>query len=288
MKQHPGTTEKTRHPAFFTIDVEDYYHILGVSGTPPISEWDGIAPRVEIGLNRLFQLLSEHKVQATLFFLGYIARRFPGLVSKAADLGHEIASHGFFHQEVRNLSAEQFLNDARDSRLLLEDICGHPVRGWRSAGFSVSKSTPWFFDQLLEAGYSYDSSLVPNRGQHREYLEGDDKPGFMVTTSGRIYEFPISMADYGKFSLNMFGGGYLRFYPRPILKKEASRLLEQHPLLIYIHPRELDLEHPRIRMNLYRRFKSYVNLSTVPKKLQLLLELTDWQTLGQYYDALPT
>jgi len=275
---------KHRKPGFFTIDVEDYYHIIGVSGTPPISQWDSIPSRVEYGLHKLLDLLELHNVKATLFFLGYIAKRFPHLVTEAQAMGHEIASHGMYHLEVRLQTSEQFYQDARDSRLLLEDLSGVEVRGWRSAGFSMSQRTPWFFEKLLAAGYSYDSSVVPSRLGHHRLFVADSAPSRIGTGTGRIYEFPISVVNFMGIQVSMFGGCYLRFFPQKAIVTMADKTLKQRPLMIYIHPRELDQEHPRIKMNLVRRYKSYINLSTVPTKLETLLGLTNFLTLGEYYD----
>lgn len=276
-------TGKHRQPGFFTVDVEDFYHIIGVSGTPNISEWDSINPRVSKGFFRLLELLDSTETKATFFFLGYIAKRFPELVKEAHTRGHEIASHGMYHQEVRHQSSAEFLSDAKASKALLEDISGEKLLGWRSAGFSMNQHTPWFFDKLLEAGYSYDSSIVPNRLGHKRLFAADASPAFVTTGSGRIFEFPIGVADIGMLQVGMFGGGYLRFFPQAAICRMALQTLQKRPLLIYIHPREMDPGHPRISMNPFRYFKSYINMSSVPDKLGTLLSITEYRTLGEYY-----
>ncbi len=273
---------RQQHPLLFTIDVEDYFHIIGVSGTPPVSTWDSLPGRVEHGLRALFELLGRHHAKATLFFLGYMAKRYPHLVREANALGHEIASHGMSHEEVNTLGRERFLQDAEGSRKLLEDICSREVWGWRSAGFSVDEGTPWFFDTLLKAGYFYDSSLVPTRRDHRELFGAEAFPAML---GSGIYEFPVGVADVLGNKLNMFGGGYLRFFPAPLVEQMARRTLARRPLVVYIHPREMDSGHPRVRMNLYRRFKSYVNMDSVPGKLERLLNLARCETLGSFYEA---
>lgn len=278
--------KEPRYNGFFTIDVEDYYHILGVSGLPPIGEWDKIDSRVEIGMNRYFELLERKNIRATLFFLGYIASRNPQLVRRAIELGHEIASHGMYHQEIRGRDHKAFHDDATNSKKLLEDICGKDVKGWRSPGFSIGWSTPWFFDTLIEAGYKYDSSIMPIRRSHKGLVENSLKPGFVNTGSGKIFEFPISVVEIGKLRISMFGGGYLRFFPYSLISIMKDRVLRDYPLTIYVHPREMDPDHPRISMNLFRKFKSYVNMESVKAKLELLLDATDYQTFGDYYDTL--
>lgn len=281
MDKHSKDIE--RQPGFFTIDVEDYYHIIGVSGTPPVKSWDNIPSRVDKGLRALFELLDRHQTKATLFFLGYVARRHPELVREALSLGHELASHGMYHREVRLQEQDEFYLDATESKKLLEDIGGVEVIGWRSAGFSINRSTPWFFEKLIEAGYKYDSSIVPNRMSHNSLLNAEPAPFPIHTDNGKILEFPIGVADLPGSKISMFGGGYLRFFPKGLIKQMAEATLAKRPLLIYIHPRELDPRHPRIEMNALRKFKSYINMSSVPDKLDTLLNLTDYTTLGAYY-----
>jgi len=273
-----------RQVGFFTIDVEDYYHIIGVSGTPDISQWDGITPRVEVGLNRLFGLLERYSAKGTLFFLGCVAQRIPQLVRQAVALGHEVASHGMFHQDVRQMSAERFFAEARDSKHLLEDISGKKVRGWRSAGFLVNKTTPWYFDKLVEAGYRYDSSLIPNRLAHRRMLPGDIKVGEIATMRGFIHEFPLSVVRIMGFKAGLFGGVYLRFCPQNLLGRMADKVLQSEPLMIYIHPREVDPHHPQLEMNILRRIKTYGFMEGVERKLEILLNKAEFITLSEYLE----
>lgn len=275
-----------KYPGFLTIDVEDYYHILGVSGTPPVQHWDKLNSRVELGMQKYFELLEQKNIKATLFFLGYIASKHPQLVRKAVELGHEIASHGMYHQQIGILGQKAFYRDALDSRKLLEDISGKQLRGWRSPGFSIGKDTPWFFDTLSEAGYSYDSSITPYNKSHRMLCGGSLRPEFISTQSGKILEFPITVIKIGQLRLSMFGGGYLRFFPYWLISLMKERVLSAYPLTIYIHPRELDPHHPQLEMNLKRKFMSYVNMDSVPAKLEMLLDATNYLTLGDYYDLL--
>ncbi len=271
------------YPGLFTIDVEDYYHIIGVRGTPPISAWDSISPRVEIGLTRLFEHLAEHNAKATCFFLGYIARRFPDLVKRAHSLGHEIASHGMYHQEVFKQSPEAFIEDANTSKKILEDTAGVEVKGWRSAGFTIDQNCKWIFDILSQIGYRYDSSLIPNRSKHRFLPNLRNSPFLVETSHGKMVEFPMSVGKMLNHSVCMFGGGYLRFFPLGLISSQADKLLQTKPLMIYIHPRELDKEHPRLKMNPFRYFKSYINLDSVPGKIENLLGKTTYITLDEYY-----
>ena len=84
----------------FSIDVEDWFHILDLPTTPPLSEWESLPSHVENDFQTLLDLMQEHDVRCTCFILGWVAERFPHLVRAASEAGHEIASHGYSHQLV--------------------------------------------------------------------------------------------------------------------------------------------------------------------------------------------
>ena len=258
----------------FSVDVEDWFHILDLPTTPDLADWDALPSRVERDFMSLLDLFEEHQVHVTCFFLGWIGKRFPHLVKDAANRGHEIASHGYAHQLVYQMTPDAFHQDAVQSREILEDISGRSLWGYRSAGFSVTKGTEWFFDKLIEAGYVYDSSIFPAARSHGGLRGGQLGPYWIYRDSGRILEFPVSVTEVMGTPLCFFGGGYLRLFPYPIIRRMAHRVLEDsRPVIFYVHPREIDADHPRLPMNWKRRFKSYVNLkSTRPKVTRLMAE----------------
>ena len=120
--------------------------------------------------------MAEGNATATCFVVGYFAKRFPQLVREAVAAGHEIASHGYFHRLIYQMSSVEFYKDARAARELLEDVSGKPVRGFRAPAFSVTERTPWFFDKLVEAGYRYDSSVFPAPHQTGGLATGTSRP----------------------------------------------------------------------------------------------------------------
>jgi polysaccharide deacetylase family protein (PEP-CTERM system associated) len=258
----------------FSVDVEDWFHILDLPATPEMAEWSGLPSRVERNFQRLLETFEQKDVRVTCFFLGWIGEKFPALVKEAVRHGHEIASHGYAHRLTYQMSPEEFFQDAVRSKNILEDIAGRAVWGYRSAGFSVTHETDWFFDKLIEAGYVYDSSVFPAPRGHGGMAGGERAPFWIDRPAGQLFEFPVSVAEVMGKSICFFGGGYLRLFPYPVISRMARGVLnEGRPVVFYIHPREIDPEHPRLPMNWKRRFKSYVNLeSTLPKIERLLSE----------------
>jgi polysaccharide deacetylase family protein (PEP-CTERM system associated) len=259
-------------PSIFSIDVEDWYHILDVDSAPAISQWDAQPARVEANFRRLLDILGESQCRATCFFIGHIAKRFPHLVREARERGHEIASHSYEHRLIYSMTPAEFVADATRARKTLEDISGAPVLGFRASGFSVTEQTPWFFEKLVEAGYTYDSSTFPAARGHGGLKGGRLEPYRMQTAAGELVEFPVSVAEVLGKRLCFFGGGYLRLFPYPLVKRMSQRVLgEGRPVIFYVHPREIDPDHPRLPMGVSRRFKTYVNLRTTERKIRNIL-----------------
>jgi len=264
----------------FTVDVEDWFHILDVPSTPPLSAWDSLPSRVEKNFLKLLDIFAEKDVRVTCFFLGWVAEKFPHLVKEAESRGHEIASHGYAHRLVYQMSPAEFLADALKSKKLLEDLSGRSILGYRSSGFSVTEKTPWFFDALMEAGYQYDSSVFPGVREHGG-LKGASLAPYRLNGGSRDFvEFPITIVKVWGKPVCFFGGGYLRLFPYFLIKRMTDRVLtEGRPAIFYIHPREIDPNHPRLPMRPAREFKSYVNLSSTEGKIRNLLSDFQMTTL---------
>lgn len=257
----------------FSVDVEDWFHILDLPATPKLSEWDSLPSRVEKNFKKLLDIFSHKNVHVTCFFLGYVAERFPNLVKAARNRGHEIASHGYSHRLVYELSEQEFFRDAIESKDIIENITGQPVLGYRAAGFSMTEDTPWFFDKLIEAGYKYDSSVFPAPRGHGGLKTDNFAPYFVGSNSKQIVEFPITVTRVFGKPLCFFGGGYLRVFPYFLVKRMALNVLgEERPVVFYVHPREIDPDHPRLPMNIKRKFQSYFNLKTTEEKVIKILE----------------
>ena len=266
-------TCKAGPASILSVDVEDWFHILDLAGAPPLDSWGDLPSRVEANLRRLLDLFDRHQARVTCFFLGWVAERFPHLVKEAGARGHEIASHGYAHRLVYQMSRRQFFEDAVRARRLLEDLAGEPVVGYRSAGFSVTAETAWFFEAVLEAGYRYDASVFPAERGHGGMRGARRAPYRLEGPAEGLMEFPASVVDVLGRPLCFFGGGYLRLFPYWLIRRAARRVLaEGRPVIFYLHPREIDPAHPRLPMPLARRFKCHVNLHTTEAKLGRILE----------------
>jgi polysaccharide deacetylase family protein (PEP-CTERM system associated) len=284
------TLEAPRSPAFiFSVDVEDWFHILDLRDGPPRDSWPSLPSRVEQNLHRVLDLLDEHRTTVTMFFLGWIAERFPHLVREAQARGHEIASHSHAHRLVYSMSPAEFIADARRARAVLQDISGEPVAGFRAPGFSVTAATPWFFEALLEVGHSYDCSVFPAPRGHGGYPMAERAPHVVSSSGGALLELPASVATVLGRRICFFGGGYLRLFPAGIICAMTKRVhAEKLPVIFYLHPRDIDPDQPRLPMPALRSFKCYAGLGTTYAKLQILLNTFPFISVREYLAATAT
>ena len=193
-----------------TIDVEDYFQVSAFAPYIERSAWDSRECRVERNVERILAMLQENKTHATFFTLGWIAERYPALVRRIVDGGHELASHGYGHERVSDLSEAAFFNDIHRAKALLEDIAGTCVHGYRAPSFSIGAGNLWALDALQRAGYRYSSSIYPI--QHDHYGM-PDAPRFAHQIRDGLIEVPPTTLRMFNRNLPSSGGGYFRLFP---------------------------------------------------------------------------
>lgn len=268
-----------------SVDVEDYFQVWAFSKVIEKSSWDGFAPRVQQATRRVLDLFDQRGTVATFFVLGWIAERFPLLVREISDRGHEIASHGCEHAKVFDQTPAEFRDDARRSKLLLEDISGEEVIGYRAPGFSIDARTPWAHEILAEVGYQYSSSAHPIAHDHYGDANGSRTP-FNPVAGSSFIEAPVATAEVFGRRVSCAGGGWFRAMPYGLSKAliERARSSLDAPLIFYFHPWEVDPGQPRIASApLKSKIRHYLNLSEMQSKIERLLTDYNW---GRIDDAL--
>lgn len=252
-----------------SVDVEEWFHIpSGLDNILPFDQWDQAVQRVQDVLPRMLDIFEQNHVTATFFFLGWIAEKHPALVKETLRRGHEVATHGYAHKMIYNQTPEEFNKDIYKAKSILESITGKGVIGYRAPGFSITPETEWAFDILSKHGMKYDSSIFPGKRFLGHYDKFNKEPTIVKTASAEIIEFPQTVVDFGIFKLSCFGGGYFRLFPKSIFLK-MSRIIEKtdRPLILYIHPRDIDKDQPQIPFSFLKKFRHYVNISKTEQKL---------------------
>ena len=272
-----GTTPP--RPAAMSIDVEDWFQVENLKPVIPRETWDARESRVVRNTTRILDLLQEHGAKATFFVLGWVAERQPELIRQIAGGGHEVASHGYGHDLIYNLSPAEFRSDVERGKKLLEDVTGHRVTGYRAPSFSI---TDWAVAILQELGFEYDSSVFPTVA-HDRYgrLTGVDAGQPILELRPGFHEVCISCLPLGRRGLPWGGGGYFRMVPYRAWRAGVRRILASgSPYMFYLHPWEIDPGQPRVRgLSPINRFRHYLNLARCEDRFAALLRDFPWTTV---------
>jgi polysaccharide deacetylase family protein (PEP-CTERM system associated) len=277
-----------------TIDLEDYFQVHAFSRVIRYEDWGDYECRIERNTDRLLKILNDvtqnsaftiqnskdlsdsslcamrsapcGSPKGTFFILGWIAERYPGLVRRIQKEGHEIACHGYAHQLVYTQSRDQFRQDIKRAKSILEDITGREVIGYRAPSYSITNKSQWAFEVLVEEGFKYDSSIFPIRhdfygipnaprfpfvisfdgNQNVEFSmlnfelnttqNSDFKPQSSVLKANStlntddskfMIEFPLSTIRLLGTNVPISGGGYFRLFPYPIIKRALKSINEK-------------------------------------------------------------
>lgn len=253
-----------------SVDLEDWFHICGVEHVLPRSNWDALESRVERNTGRILEILASHRVKGTFFILGYVAERHPGLVRAIRDGGHEIATHGYSHSRVYEMTPDAFRDDLRKAVGLISGITGDRVRGFRAPEWSIRKDSLWALQVLAEEGFLYDSSMAPLA------VIGDQRyprmPYCLRFQAGALWEFPPLVARTPLANLPLGGGWGLRVFPYSLIRKTIRSFNRQgQPAVVYLHPREFDPRNPKPPLPLPLRFALQARLERAERRLLKLL-----------------
>lgn len=256
-----------------TVDVEDYFHVSAFDSVVSRARWDTFESRVSDNTDRLLELFGRAGVRSTFFVLGWVAERFPSLVRRIADLGHEVASHGYDHQLLYLLTPRQFREDVRAARKAIEDAAGVPVVGYRAPSYSVIESSLWALDVLIDEGFVYDSSIFPIHHDRYGIPDSPRHPYVLRRGGGSLLEVPGSTVRLGRVNVPIAGGGYFRQFPYGWTKWGIDRVnrIERQPVTFYTHPWELDPDQPRMRVGTATRVRHYRGLGRTADRLARLL-----------------
>lgn len=277
-----------------TIDVEDglniLMHDLFDQQMPPTE-------RVIVNVRVLLELFRQKNVRATFFILGEIASSYPFLVREIADDGHELGVHGYHHDQLFRLSPARAREDIYKAKSLIEDISGHQVEGFRAPAFSITEATGWALNVIAGLGFRYDSSIVPAvTGRYGWQSAVRDIHRIILHDGSSLIEVPLSVVSILGKRIPACGGGYLRYLPYSFSLGAFLKIVQQRPVIVYLHPYEIDKERypsffyeakatldwrKRIPLEFYR-----LNKGTVKGKLERLLTRFPFKPLREIIDDL--
>lgn len=278
---------------YLTIDVEDYFQVSAFEPLVPKENWREYPSRVVDNTRRILDILEQKSIKATFFILGWTAKKHPELVREIALQGHEIGCHSYYHRLVYTLTPEQFHEDTKTAKDILEQITGTQVKGYRAPSYSITRKSLWAIQILNDLGFAYDSSVFPIHHDRYGIPDAPRYPFHWDTSADHpkvgspylpvngsdswnsLIEFPISTSLLLGKNLPVSGGGYFRLFPywftRMALKKINEQ--EQKSFAFYLHPWEFDPGQPRFNQaSLLSKFRHYNNLHKTEKRFLRLLD----------------
>jgi polysaccharide deacetylase family protein (PEP-CTERM system associated) len=272
----------------FTVDVEEHFQVLALAPYAPRERWGSYESRVAGSVDRLLDLLARHGATGTFFTLGWVAERQPAMVKRIAAAGHELASHGYDHRRVTELSPAEFRDQVRRTKAILENLAGESCEGFRAPSYSIVAGREWALDILVEEGYRYDSSLFPIRRPGYGYAAGGRDPHWIERPSGRLLEVPPATLRRLGVNLPAAGGAYFRLLPARLVHaalRDAER--RGHPGTFYLHPWECDPAQPRFAVPALTRARHYGGLAGMAARLERLLSEFRFVSIAQGSAAPP-
>lgn len=257
-----------------TVDVEDYFHVSALAGSISRADWETLPSRVDYNTRRLLDIFDGADVRGTFFVLGWVAERHPDLVREIHRRGHEVGSHGTSHKLIYEQTASEFREETKRSKQLLEELTGVRLLGYRAASYSIVRNSLWALDIIAEAGFEYDSSIVPTRHDLYGIPDARTTPHRLQTPAGgSLVEFPPTTYRVWRANIPIGGGGYFRLYPYGLTRHLLRRVnsVEGEPFIFYIHPWEIDPDQPRVRASMRSSFRHYFNLEKTEGRLTRLV-----------------
>ncbi len=270
-------------PVAITIDVEDWFHVCGIGVPQPVARnmW-----RTKANIIKILALLDSYQCKATFFMLGSVAESEPDIAPMIAAKGHEIASHGYSHTLLTDMDQNAFRDELmRTEQILTKQIGVRPI-GFRAPQWSVPYNSTWMDEILIECGYHYDSSRNPLP------FVGDSSlplhPYTITTSRGTLLELPPMVTPTIFGNLPTGGGWGFRFFPIKLIEATVRKYHRaKAPAVLYIHPRELDPDGPRLKLPPLKSFVSYGSRKDAVPQLSMLLEQFRCSTLSEIAASWP-
>ena len=267
------------------IDFEDWYHPQLVS--PYVPEEKRI-PTMFKGLDKILDLLRKNDSRATFFLVGEILENNPEIVDKILSEKHEIGFHTMKHTR---LDSKNFQSIFKQELNQFEKIVSRKVFGFRAPTFSLNEKSSWVIDELVNAGYKYDSSIVPAKTSMYGFASAEKSPYRITsnnlvknTSNGVLIEFPLLVTKFLGKTIPAAGGFYLRFLPCGIIKNAIQTYEKQNiPACLYIHSWELTPEYiPKISLPKKNHFITFHNIKNTFSKIDNLLQEFKFSTFESY------
>ena len=249
----------------FSIDLEDVrFRVPG---------GERYAERVLTMTERYLAFLERHCMQATFFTVGDVAEKYPDLIRRIVDLGHEAACHSYTHTTLDQHTPASFREDLLRNLEALTKAGATNIKGFRAPTFSLTERTAWAYEVLKELNFVYSSSVLPARNP----LFGWEAFGAAPKQIDGVWEIPMSIYRSWFLATPVGGGVYFRVLPFSWVRRGfRHHFSRREPVLGYFHPYDIDTEqerfmHPEINESRFYNFLLFYNRKSTILRLEKIL-----------------
>lgn len=269
-----------------SVDVEDWYTSGRIKDFIDIK---AVKPRIDYTVKSVLEVFEANNVKATFFTLGVIAQKHPDIIKLIGSYGHEIASHGMYHEHLWKFTAKEFKTHISESNKILEDLAGAQIKGFRAPFASLNEESAWLIDLLEEFNFEYDSSVFPMRTplyglNHTPLSLYKIKSENLKAHSSdaRIIEIPFTIYKKGFVKIPCTGAIYARFIPLKIFTYLLKSIEKERSINFYFHPWETDKDIPKVNLPIYNNLFAYYNTSSYLNKIDYLLKNFQFTSFSSY------
>jgi len=190
-----------------------------------------------------FDELKEKGISATIFVVASIAEANTKVLRHACEDGHSIGCHSFGHDNLKNMSLENFCASTANAKRVIEQTIQGTIFCYRAPFFSADKEKLLALPSL---GFSCDSSYIDSSSNpyyvHNDFsgwITGGN--GFLVSEESTLQEAEIPTVKFFGKKIPIGGGGFFRLYPFFFYKALVSKYLKTHQnFVFFIHPYEIN------------------------------------------------
>lgn len=264
--------------------LEDYFHVGAFNQLIQSGQWYRFAARYEQNTLTTLDLLDRFNTKATFFVLGWIGEQNPDLLREVARRGHEIASRGYYNRDIHHMTPDEFRDDLKRTRDVLESATGQPVSGHRAASPWRLHTDRWALEILAASGYAYDTSVML-RGRVPHPMPGESLACELQFQHNSIWEFPVSTCNVFGWRLPVSGGNYFRQFPHRLMQRAVAQwhTANDAPFVMYFHVWEMDRTQPRISgASALQRLRHYRNLGKMWWVMEDYLSRYQFEPFAQF------
>jgi len=283
--------ENKKPKAILTIDLEFWYNARSIE-LSLLKEKIKLEDYLLKSTLPILEILKINNIKATFFVLGSLAEIYPELIKKIADAGHEIASHGYSHRNLLDLTKEDFEKEVSLSKKILENITGKKLLGIRIPSCSLNEKNQWAMEIINKYGFKYDSSIFPMRTPLYGIKNAPLKP-YRISFSNilktdrnsPIIELPIAVYQFknSKIRIPVGGGFYFRAIPFFIYIRLLRSAASMMTPVTYFHPYDLCSYVPKTTsVSWFKKKLKFYGVKRGRKKFEKLIKKFNFIPIEQY------